>query len=155
MDSMIRKARAADTAAIEALFVDMLQAVYHTDDVKGYEPDYLLRFFGSSDDCIFVAEEKSSVIAYVSVEIKREGVFYAYIDDFCVNREYRGFGIGTRLLRRAEEYAEALGIGDILLHVEAANTSAARLYRKNGYDILRTEGSRHLMRKGRPSSNSL
>ena len=42
-----RKAVENDRASIEALFIEMLQTIYHTDDVEGYEEGYLNRYFFS------------------------------------------------------------------------------------------------------------
>lgn len=125
----------------------MLQSIYRTEKVEGYDSDYLCRFFADSEDSIIVAEQDNIVVGYISIEVKREKLPYAYIDDFCVSMQYRNQGIGTRLLKCAETYVKEKGISDICLHVEMKNTSAQRLYEKNGYDILRADGSRRLMKK--------
>ena len=122
-------------------------AIYGKDDVKGYEEGYLRRFFGESADKIFVAESDEAVVGYISVVVLGDDVRYVYIDDFCVDGEHRGRGIGTRLLRRCEEYSEKLGVTYIALHVEETNASARRLYEKNGYAPRKTEGTRILMSK--------
>ena len=125
----------------------MLQSIYQKENVVGYESDYLNRFFTDSEDRVIVAEFANTVIGYVSVELKREEMPFAYLDDFCVRKEYRNRGIGTKLLQLSEAYANENGISDILLHVETANTSAQKLYEKNRYEILKANGSRILMKK--------
>ena len=147
MDIVFRKASVGDKATIENLFIEMLQSVYHTEKVDGYEKDYLYRFFDVSDDCIIVAELNNAVIGYISIVVNLEGDQYAYIDDFCVTKEYRNLSIGTQLLQCAEDFAKNINISDIRLHVENKNTSAQNLYRKNGYEFLKAEGSRSLMKK--------
>ena len=50
-----RKAVENDRASIEALFIEMLQTIYHTDDVEGYEEGYLNRYFSDHEDEVIVA----------------------------------------------------------------------------------------------------
>ena len=147
MDIVFRTATLRDKTAIEDLFIEMLRSIYQKEIVVGYESDYLNRFFIDSEDRVIIAELSNTVIGYISVELKRENVPFAYLDDFCVQKEYRSRGIGTKLLQLSEIYANENGITDILLHVETANLSAQKLYKKNGYEILKTDGSRILMKK--------
>ena len=124
-----------------------LYTTYHTEDIDGYENDYLCRFFEVSDDCIIVAELNNEVIGYISIVANPEGEKYAYFDDFCVKKEYRDLGIGTALLQHSEDLTKIINISEIRLHIETTNNSALNLYKKNGYEILETEGSRFLMKK--------
>ena len=72
MDYVLRKAEAADTIRIEELFIEMLQAIYHTDDVEGYGTGYLEKFFSDKEDRICVAEYGNDVVAFLSIEVYRE-----------------------------------------------------------------------------------
>ena len=147
MGILFRTATFYDKTVIENLFMEMLKSIYQTETVKGYEADYLNRFFANSGDRIIVAELEHTVIGYISVELKHENVPFAYLDDFCVQNEYRNQGIGTQLLKLAQTYAVEADMSAILLHVEASNTSAQRLYERNKYERYRTDGSRILMKK--------
>ncbi len=142
MKATIRLAQRSDKERIEELFIEMLRSIYGKEEVKGYEADYLLRFFSGGEDRIYVAEEKDRVIAYLSVEVHREGPTFLYLDDFCVEAGHRGKGIGTELLSCADDYAKELNILHIVLHVESSNTAARRLYERRGYELLDEEGSR-------------
>ena len=142
----IRKAVQEDEQSICELFMEMLRTIYHTEDVQGYEPGYLDRFWKNGEDIILVAEV-DVVIAYLSVEVHREEAGYIYLDDLSVTEEKRGNGIGTSLIHKAEDYAKELGISDILLHVEKTNTSALRLYERLGYKISKDDGNRYLMKR--------
>ena len=145
---IFRQATLSDKSAIEELFMDMLRAIdVRFDYIYENEEDYLLRFFGPSEDVIIVAENKGEVIGYISVEVKREDREYVYIDDFCVDEKYRSRGIGTKLLSYSEEAAKNAGIYDILLHVEESNLPARRLYERSGYELLRKDNTRLLMVK--------
>ena len=146
MDYVLRKAKSDDTIRIEELFVEMLKAIYHTDDVEGYEPGYLDKFFSDKEDWICVAEYENDVIAFLSIEVHRDEDF-VYLDDLSVAEGCRNKGIGTKLIHAAEKYAEEIGLSKIVLHVEKANEDAYRLYSRLGYSEDADEGSRIRMNK--------
>ena len=144
---VIRIAVPKDERKIRELFIEMLQTIYHTEDVQGYEPGCLDRYWGSGEERIFVAEDED-VVAYLSVEVHHEpDMDYIYLDDLSVTKAYRNLGIGSALIREAEIYARKIGIRDIVFHVEKSNTSAFRLYERLGYKVFRDDGSRYLMNK--------
>ena len=146
MDYILRKAKSADTIRIEELFIEMLKAIYHTDDVEGYETGYLDKFFLDKEDWICVAEYEKNVVAFLSIEVHRDED-YIYLDDLSVAEEYRNNGIGTKLIHASEKYAEEIGIVKIAFHVEKANKDAYRLYSKLGYREDGDEGNRIRMNK--------
>jgi ribosomal protein S18 acetylase RimI-like enzyme len=57
----------------------------------------------------------------------------AQIEDLSVATPRRRRGIGTKLMRRAQEEAAARGFGTIGLGVDIGNAPARRLYRQEGY----------------------
>ena len=146
MDYIFRKAKSVDAIRIEELFVEMLKAIYHTDDVECYEAGYLDKFFLDKEDWICVAEYENDVVAFLSIEVHRDGD-YIYLDDLSVSGRCRNKGIGTELIHTAEKYAEEIGITKIVFHVEKANEDAYRLYLRLGYSEDVDEGSRIRMNK--------
>lgn len=56
-----------------------------------------------------------------------------YIMTLSVFAEYRGQGLGTSLLKRAEKLAQKAAASRISLSVESSNTSALRLYIRRGF----------------------
>lgn len=148
MDTVLRVATAGDEAAIRRLFVEMLRTIFHTQEVEGYPAGYVGRFFTGGEDEILVAEQAGAVVGFLSLESHREGKPpFLYLDDFSVTAACRGQGIGSRLLDMAEEYAAALGLGEIHLHVERDNLGARRLYRRRGVGVLAEQGARLLLGK--------
>lgn len=143
----LRKAVPADRERIEALFVEMLRSIYHTQDVKPYEEGYLDKYFAGGEDWICVAQEGDGVAAFLSIEVYREPEAYLYLDDLSVTERCRNAGIGTALIERAEAYAREIGIPAVVFHVEKANEAAFRLYTRLGYTVCREDGSRLLMEK--------
>jgi len=55
------------------------------------------------------------------------------VHDLSVLQDFRGRGIGSRLLRAVEEQARSLGCGKVTLEVREVNPLAERLYRRLGY----------------------
>ena len=149
MKYRIRTAVPEDEQRIRALFIEMLQTIYHTQNVQGYEPGCLNRYWIKGEERIFVAEDED-IVAYLSVEVHHDPeADYIYLDDLSVTERYRNRGIGSALIHEAEAYARKIGIQHILFHVEKSNTSAFRLYERLGYIVFRNDGSRYLMKKNR------
>ena len=86
---------------------------------------------------VFLAETKGMYIG-MAVCFLGFSTFYARpvinIHDFTVLKEYRGTGIGSRLLQAVEEKAVELGCGKITLEVQEKNTEAIRLYERYGFE---------------------
>lgn len=148
MDTVLRVATAGDEAAIRRLFVEMLRTIFHTQEVEGYPAGYVGRFFTGGENKILVAEQAGMVVGFLSLESHREGEPpFLYLDDFSVTAACRSQGIGFRLLDMAEEYAAALELGEIHLHVERDNHGARRLYQRRGFGVLAEQGARLLLGK--------
>lgn len=56
-----------------------------------------------------------------------------YLDSIAVDPDYQGLGIGTELLQLFERQAVDRGYGKIMLLVDQDNSSARKLYLKQGY----------------------
>jgi len=68
-----------------------------------------------------------------------------YVNVLAVLPPFRGNGLGTRLLRRAEQIARTLGKRGLSVIVSDANTGARRLYERCGY---RETATRPMVRNG-------
>lgn len=143
MEWTIRKAVKEDEPQINALFKEMLRSVYSIGDAEGYEAGYLDKFFtnGDRNDWICAAEANGSIVGYLSIEVHHEPESFIYLDDLSVTENFRGMGIGTKLIKTAEGFAEKLNIPAVVLHVEKTNKSAFRLYERLGYSILNDENT--------------
>lgn len=137
MEYTVRKAVPSDKARVEALFMEMLQAIYNRKDVEGYREGDIDRFFAGAGDWICVAEAEGRVEAFLSIEEHHEPADY-----IC-----RGRGIGMALLKAAEQYARDRGIPQMVLHVEKSNLRARRLYKRSGFTDDKDEGGRIRMKK--------
>lgn len=144
MNWNLRKAETKDKSKIENLFKLMLQSVYETADVQGYESGYLDKFFKNDGSWICVAEVEDRIVGYLSMEAYSD---YLYLDDFCVDKEHRNLGIGTAFLKTAQNYAVEKNIPQIRLHVEKSNLNALKLYQRQEYKIINEDDTRYLMMK--------
>lgn len=147
MELKIRKAVKEDETKIKELFIEMLQTIYSNKNVDGYEDGYLDKFFDGHEDWICVAEADGSVAAYLSIEVHHEQEDFIYLDDLSVSGKYRNNGIGTKLIKIAERFAEEIDISTIVLHVEKSNRQAFQLYERLGYSIMNDKGTRFGMIK--------
>ncbi len=142
----IQKACPEDKPDIYRLFCEMLYSIHGE---KAHIPDdsFIDRYFDGGDDVILLAREGEKTVAFLSIEEHREEHHYLYLDDFCVQEDLRGQGIGTELLKQAEAIAAARKIGLIVLHVERSNVRAAKLYAAFGYEAFGETDSRVRMIK--------
>ena len=141
----MRKAAASDRARIDELFREMLESIFPEREARSYEEGYLDKFFRGGEDWICLALDGEQTVAYLSVEVYRAPEAYLYLDDLSVTGPYRNRGIGTALIRRAEDYGKKLGLPLVIFHVEKSNRDALRLYERLGFRKLRDDGHRWLM----------
>ena len=59
-----------------------------------------------------------------------------YVTDLAVRNDIRREGVGTKLLKKVEEYAANEGYKEIYLHVEIDNGPAMNLYLQNNYNVV-------------------
>lgn len=57
-----------------------------------------------------------------------------HVDQLCITTEYQGFGIGTALLKIAEDRAKEIGASQIELTFWDKNIEAKEFYIKKGFD---------------------
>lgn len=143
----MRKALPEDRARIGELFREMMESIFPDREAGGYEEGYLDKFFADGEDWICLALDGERVIAYLSIEVYRAPQAYIYLDDLSVAGPYRNRGVGSALIREAEDYGRKIGIPRIIFHVEKHNGDAFRLYERLGYRIHRDDGRRWLMHK--------
>ncbi len=82
-----------------------------------------------------VNEDKSGLTAFIVTDKPRRGP--AHIITIDVLPRVRRSGIGTELLRAAEERLRGLGSRGVLLETAVDNEPAIRFYNRHGYSVLR------------------
>jgi ribosomal protein S18 acetylase RimI-like enzyme len=97
---------------------------------------------GAPDATTFVAQIADAVIGFVNVMFVArdknpllQPISYARVGSVGVAEGHRGQGIGTELMRRAEEWAAAKGAKHLTLNVWAFNKRALEMYEELGYEV--------------------
>ena len=108
---------------------------------------YVLDFGRHSDDRCLVAEVNGKIVGAVWTRIMDD---YGHIDgqtpslSISLYKEYRGQGIGTRLLRNILDRLRNDGYAQVSLSVQKANY-AIRMYQKAGFKTIEDRGEDLLM----------
>lgn len=87
----------------------------------------------SKNHKLFVAVLEGKIVGFVMVEITDE----INIENVVVEKSYRNYGIGTKLLEFVMEFAKSLNIHTLSLEVSENNLTAFLLYKKFGFDLRR------------------
>lgn len=108
---------------------------------------YVERFGELKDDWGLVAEVDGKIVGAVWVRIMND---YGHIDDetpslaISLYKEYRGFGIGTAMMKEILALLKAHGYKQVSLSVQKANY-ATKLYLKAGFEIVRENEEEYIM----------
>lgn len=114
------------------------------------QPDlqvYISNFGKEKDDICFVAEADGKVVGAVWVRDMND---YGHIADgvpsFAISlyKEYRNFGIGTRLMETMLMELKGRGYNRTSLAVQKANY-AVRMYKKVGFEIIDENDEEYIM----------
>ncbi len=108
---------------------------------------YISGFGKERSDICLVAQVDKKVVAAVWARIMND---YGHIDDetpslaISVYKEYRGFGIGTKLIEGMFDRLKLLGYEKVSLAVQKENY-AARMYKKIGFKTIHESDEEYLM----------
>lgn len=108
---------------------------------------YVERFGESIDDLGLVAEVDGKVVGAVWVRIMND---YGHIDDetpslaISLYKEYRGFGIGTAMMKEILTLLKLHGYSRVSLSVQKANY-ATKMYLKIGFEIVKENEEEYIM----------
>lgn len=87
---------------------------------------------------VLVVESEHQVIGMASVQrlvSTAIGEYVGIIEDVVLHKEYRGKGIGTKLLERVIEESERSGLKRLALGADHRNHSAIAFYEKHGFSL--------------------
>ena len=102
------------------------------------------RFGESKDDWGLVAEIDSNIVGAVWVRIMND---YGHITPslaISLYKEYRGFGIGTAMMKEILTLLKSHGYSRVSLSVQKANY-AAKMYLKIGFEIVKENEEEYIM----------
>ena len=114
------------------------------------QPDlqvYISNFGKEKDDICFVAEADGKVVGAVWVrDMNDYGHIAEGVPSFAISlyKEYRNFGIGTRLMETMLSELKNRGYERTSLAVQKANY-AVRMYKKVGFEIINENDEEYIM----------
>ena len=137
MDIVLRPARAED---VDALLI-LLNQLFEIESDFSFNEDRQrqgleLMLSERRNRCVLVAEVAGSVIGMASAQAlisTAEGDYVGLIEDVVVHRDYRGEGVGKKLLAALETWAERHGLTRLQLLADRSNQPALRFYSKAGW----------------------
>lgn len=153
MNCIIRKIRQSEIRVLsdflyEAIFIPKGTVPPPREIIKQPELQVYISDFGKCDDDIcYVAEVDDNIIGAVWVRIMND---YGHIDDetpsfvISLNKEYRGQGIGTALMRTMLKELKERGYKQTSLAVQKANY-AVNMYRSVGFGIVDENEEEYIM----------
>lgn len=111
---------------------------------KKYSDDELEKIISNSLTPVFVADDgEGNVLGYAFCIFEQahsgamQDIKTLYIDDLCVDKNYRGKKIGTTLYEYVLEFAKKTGCYNVTLNVWALNENARKFYEKCGLSVLK------------------
>ncbi len=118
-----------------ALAIENERLMYTIEPVEPYERDY------ASEDTDYGFDDAGATVFFAEVDGKLAGRIkmmkwwnrFGYVEDIVVNPEYRGSGIGRKLLERGIQWARELGYPGVMLETQDNNVPACRLYASCGF----------------------
>ena len=153
MDYLIRRIRETeykilDTFLYEAIFIPEGVAAPSKEIIQLPELQVYVNGFGgrTGDNCL-VAEVDSKIVGAVWTRIMND---YGHVDDdtpsFAISllSEYRGHGIGTKLMAQMLEELRKQGYKKASLAVQKMNY-AVRMYKKVGFEIIGENSEEYIM----------
>lgn len=152
MDIFIRELRAGDDdcgTSIDGSFtVDstlVLQIGYTVKEIpprnKSYDDEPLeedtvenySNYIGNPHQIIYLALVNNQVVG--QLVLKRNWNKYAYVEDIKVDKRYRGYGFGKKLIEQAKRWTKDGGMAGIMLETQSNNVRACKFYESCGFVI--------------------
>ncbi len=152
MEIKIRKIEEKDFDKVETLLKEVKELhrklrpdIFSPKESK-YSKEEIKEIMESDDKGIFVAvNDNNEVVGYSFYEIqipKGDQLVHnktLYIDDLCIDHNFRGNGIGTKLYEHTLKYAKEINCYSLTLNVWYDNKNALNFYKKIGLTPQRIE----------------
>ena len=85
---------------------------------------------------LLVAEENKEIVGFILAHFVQYGFFrYGTIDEFYVKKEFRGRGIGKKLIKEVMRKLQRMNVKMIIVGTEKENKGAIKLYKKVGFEV--------------------
>ena len=148
---VVRRATAKDIPFLLALLSQVLEVHasikpdYFVSGYTKYNSTELEDILDDESKRVYVADINGAAVGYAFCDIKEmpskpfvQHFKYMYIDDICIDSNYRGKDVATKIFEHVKEEARALGCRDITLNVWTGNQRAFAFYQKMGMKPQKT-----------------
>jgi ribosomal protein S18 acetylase RimI-like enzyme len=137
MEVIIRRAKSSDIPHLVDLLRDLFSIEADFEFDAGLQEQGLCMLLQSPETrCIMVAETDNNVVGMCTAQLvvsTAKGGFSGLIEDMVIRHEYRGKGLGSRLLDAVEKWCFSSGTRRIQLLADKNNKKALRFYSKYGW----------------------
>ena len=146
--NIIRKAETKDIDTILDLLVQVCNV--HSNirpdlfkaNMTKYTKEELVELLKDEASPIFVYEENSKVLGYGFTKIiysdsnvSPTRIKTLYIDDICIDENYRGHHIGMAICNYIFDYAKSINCHNVTLNVWEGNEAAKKFYQSMGMEV--------------------
>ena len=94
------------------------------------------------NNLIFVADINGKIVGYLACSILEEISYsietFAELENMYIDTNYRGYGIGSKLIDEFKNYCRNIGIENIKVTAYSENKQAINFYMKNGFQDYNT-----------------
>ncbi len=134
-DPVIREAKRSDSEVLAKLSCELGYPATTAEMEERFD-----KLSSNPDNGIFVAEIDEVVgWIHVAVIISLESNTYAEIIGLVIDEKYRGSGIGTRLVARAEKWGSERNISRIRVRTNILRNETKKFYKKLGFKTAKTQ----------------
>lgn len=137
---MIREAEPKDSNVIENLYKKLAP---HSKNIKVL-PERIEQIRNDSNNFLFVYEESGNIKGSIFMTFCLDPGYqfrpYTVLEYVIVNEDFRGNGIGEKLLKHVEQISIARGSTRVILLSSATRIKAHKFFTKNGYNGTRSKG---------------
>lgn len=139
----IRDAKEEDLASICEIFNQVIESgnVIYQDKLFTHEdmtPWYQNK--KAKGYPVIVAEHNNQVIGFGACDIFRARECYSTTSELAVHlhKDFRGKGIGTKIIQELEKKSKDQGIHSMVACIDSGNTGSVRLHERLGFSIVGT-----------------
>ena len=134
-EALIRTARQEDLPALTALLAELFAIEQDFSPDTTRQRRGLALLLADERATVLVAEVAGQVLGMVTLQSlisTAQGGWVGLLEDLVVAQEWRGEGLGSRLLAAVQEAADNQGLSRVQLLVDEDNHSAKGFYRNQG-----------------------
>lgn len=117
-------------------YPDLFKEVVKLDELS----NFYIGLIGDKDQYIFVSEIGDEITGYCWAEVIRQtespithGISKLYIHQICVNKRYRGKGVGAMLVREIKTLAKCLDVNHVGADSWSFNSRAVDFFRSQDF----------------------